>query len=70
MHGYFMSQVTPYWYWDYGLEATFLLSLLLFWGTEARGLPARTVASRCAVPSTIFPTRGYGGGAIWAKARS
>jgi len=28
--GYFKSQVTPYWYWDYGLEATFLFSLLLF----------------------------------------
>jgi len=24
--GYFTSQVTPYWYWEYGLEATFLLS--------------------------------------------
>jgi len=59
--GYFTSQVTPYWYWDYGLEATFLFSLLLFWGTGARGLLARTVTSCCAAPSTIFPTRGYRG---------
>ena len=28
--GYFTSQVTPYRYWGYGLEATFLFSLLLF----------------------------------------
>jgi len=28
--GYFTSQVTPHWYWEYGLEATFLFSLLLF----------------------------------------
>jgi len=28
--GYFTSQVTPHWYWEYGLEVTFLLSLLLF----------------------------------------
>ena len=26
--GYFTSQVTPHWYRDYGLEATFLFSLL------------------------------------------
>jgi len=24
--GYFTSQVTPYWYWEYGFEATFLFS--------------------------------------------
>ena len=35
MHGYFTSQVTPRWYWKYGLEATFLISLLLFCGAEA-----------------------------------
>jgi len=29
-HGYFSSQVTPCWYWEYGLEATFLFSLLFF----------------------------------------
>ena len=28
--GYFASQVTPYWYWNYGLGATFIFSLLLF----------------------------------------
>ena len=28
--GYFTSQVTPHWYWEYNLEATFLFSLLLF----------------------------------------
>jgi len=28
--GYFANQVTPHWYWEYGLEATFLFSLLLF----------------------------------------
>jgi len=28
--GYFTSQVTPYWYWGYGFEATFLFPLLLF----------------------------------------
>ena len=51
-HGYFTSQVTPYWYWEYGLEATFLFSLLLFWDTEA---------SRGVAPSTTFPTHGYRG---------
>ena len=51
--GYFTSQVKP--------RATFLLSWLLFWGTGARGLLARTVASYCVVPSTVFPTRGYWG---------
>jgi len=61
MHEYFMSQVTPYWYWEYGLEAAFLFSLLLFWGTGARGLLARTVASYRDAPSTVFPTRGYRG---------
>jgi len=60
-HGYFSSQVTPCWYWKYGLEATFLFSLLLFWGTEARGLHALTVASYHAAPSTVFPTREYRG---------
>jgi len=59
--GYFMSQVAPCWYWKYGLEATFLFSLLLFLCAEAWGLYARTVASHCFVPSTIFPTRGYRG---------
>jgi len=29
-HEYFTSQVTPYWYWEYDLEASFLFSLLLF----------------------------------------
>jgi len=57
--GYFTSQVTPYWYWGYGLEATFLFSLLLFRGTGARGLLVRTVGSCWDAPSTIFPTRGY-----------
>jgi len=28
--GYFASQVTPHRYWEYGLKATFLFSLLLF----------------------------------------
>ena len=50
--GYFTSQVTPHWYWEYGLEATSLFSLLLFWGTET---------SRGVAPSTVFPTRGYRG---------
>jgi len=50
--GYFTSQVTPHWYWEYGLEATFLFSLLLFWGTET---------SRGVAPSTVFPTHGYRG---------
>jgi len=59
--GYFTSQVTPYWYWGYGFEATFLFSLLLLWGTGARGLLARTIASDCVAPSTVFPTRGYQG---------
>jgi len=59
--GYFTSQVTPYWYWDYGLGATFLFSLLLFWGTGARGLLVRTNASYCVAPSTVFPTRVYWG---------
>ena len=59
--GYFTSQVTPYWYWRYGFEATFLLSLLLLWGTGAQGLLACTVTSDCVAPSTIFPTRGYQG---------
>jgi len=50
--GYFANQVTPHWYWECGLEATFLFSLLLFWGTGAfRGV----------APSTIFPTLGYWG---------
>ena len=59
--GYFTSQATPYWYWDYGLEATFLFSSLLFWGTGARGLLAHTVTPYCAAPSTVFPTCGYRG---------
>jgi len=50
--GYFAIQVTPCWYWIYGLEATFLFSFLLFRGTGARGLHARTVASYHAAPST------------------
>ena len=54
MHGYFTSQVTPYWYWEYDLEATFLFSLLLFWGTEAWGLHARTVATPKAVNTLTF----------------
>ena len=57
--GYFTSQVTPYWYWGYGLEATFLFPLLLFGVTGARGLFVRTVVSCWDAPSTIFPTRGY-----------
>ena len=59
--GYFTSQVTPYWYWDYGLEATFLFLPLLLWGTGARGLLVRTVTSTRVIPSTVFPTRGYRG---------
>jgi len=59
--GYFTSQVTPYWYWDYGLEATFLFSLLLFRGTGVGGLLARTVTSYCVAPSTGFPTVGIRG---------
>ena len=57
--GYFTSQVTPYSYCGYGLEATFLFPLLLLWGTGARGLLIRTVASYWDTPSTVFPTRGY-----------
>ena len=57
--GYFTSQVTPYWNWGYGLEATFLFPSLLLWGTGARGLLVRTVASCWDAPSTVFPTRGY-----------
>ena len=59
--GNFTNQVTPYWYWEHGLEATFLLPWLLFWGVGARGLLTRTVASYCAVSSMIFPSRGYRG---------
>ena len=55
--GYFTSQVTPHWYWEYGLEATFLFSLLLFWGTEA---------PHGVAPSMVFSTRGYRG---WHRRR-
>ena len=68
--GYFASQVTPCWYWKYGLEATFLFSLLLFWGTGARGLtPVPWPLTMSPPPRSSLPV-GIGGGAIWAKARS
>ena len=60
-HGYFTSQVTTYWYWGCGLEATFFFSLLLFCGTGPRGLLTRTVASYYAAPPQSSLLVGIGG---------
>jgi len=39
--GYFTSQVTPYWYWDYGLEATFLSITVMRYGGPRPPCPYR-----------------------------
>ena len=40
MHRYFVSWVSPYWYWEYGFGATFLF---YYYSSEARGPHAPTV---------------------------